>query len=193
MNLIKTTGAFGALALVAGLTMAMSDGATDTTPKPKKHGGVVTGKIVFDGKQQETKPLKISAEQSKDCCPPGVDMDTAAANAFLAGQLNARKESRRLMMIRPNDSPDTLDLDGGWSGFKVYHCFSNLHQTQDALIDHFLPEWAWEIAHERKWAIMLHMVRQRSLADPENTSQISAMCRRHPNARLILAHAARGC
>jgi glutamate-1-semialdehyde 2,1-aminomutase len=123
---------------------------------------------------------------------PGVDMDTASANAFLAGELASREASRRLMMIRPNDSPDSLDLDGGWSGFKVYHCFSDLAETQDALIDQFLPEWGWEIAHERNWAIMLHMVRQRSLADPENTSLIAAKCKRHPGARLILAHAARG-
>ena len=75
MNLIKTTGALGAVAFVAGLTMAMGDGNKDTTTKTERVAGVVTGKIVFDGKKPEVKPLKISAEQSKGCCPPDVSMN----------------------------------------------------------------------------------------------------------------------
>ena len=39
---------------------------------------------------------------------------------------------------------------------------------------------------------MLHIVMARSLAEPANQEYIVENCRRYPNARLILAHAARG-
>ena len=60
------------------------------------------------------------------------------------------------------------------------------------MIGEFLPSWAWEIADRRGLTIMLHLVRQRSLADPENQTYICEHCRRFPGARLVLAHAARG-
>ena len=123
---------------------------------------------------------------------PGIDMNLVASNEFVRNEIQAHPQSRALMMIRPDLSPDDLHFDGAWAGFKVYHCFSGIEQTQDALIEQYLPDWAWEIAHEREWVIMLHMVRQRSLADPANSDYILDRCRRYPHARLILAHAGRG-
>ena len=123
---------------------------------------------------------------------PGPKMDMAAANSFVLEQVRDRPGSRALIMIDPQDDPDQLGLDDGWAGFKVYHAFSGNARTQDALIDQFLPDWAWEIADQRGWSIMLHLVRMRSLADPVNTRYITDHCRRFPNARLILAHAGRG-
>ena len=135
-----------------------------------------------------------------DCAPrdglffayPGQNMDTAAANAFVLEQLRDRPSSRALIMIDVQDDPDRLPLDAGWTGFKVYHLFSRIERTQDARIDQFLPDWAWEIADQRGWCIMLHLVRMRSLADPVNTRYIVDRCRLFPNAKLILAHAGRG-
>jgi plastocyanin len=37
--------------------------------------GVAKGKVKFEGKKPETKPLSISAEQAKGCCPPGKEVD----------------------------------------------------------------------------------------------------------------------
>jgi plastocyanin len=72
MNLIKITGALGAVAFVAGLTMAMSDGKKDTAPSlVRSTAGVVTGTIVFDGKVPVAKPLQMTDEQSKGCCADG--------------------------------------------------------------------------------------------------------------------------
>jgi len=133
---------------------------------------------------------------------PTVSLDTTAANQFLVDELRAHPGSRPLMMIRPDDDPSTLDLDAGFIGFKVYHLYSGLAdsrdanagvaESQNATIDQFLPDWAWRIAHERSWVIMLHIVRQRSLADPVNTDTIREKCTQYPGAKLILAHAARG-
>ncbi len=37
--------------------------------------GVAKGKVVFEGKKPEPKPLSISPEASKGCCPPGKEVD----------------------------------------------------------------------------------------------------------------------
>ncbi len=64
--------------------------------------------------------------------------------------------------------------------------------TFEAPTEAFLPDWAWELADRRGLAIMLHIVRAGALADPINQAYIRQHCLRYPNARLILAHAARG-
>lgn len=126
---------------------------------------------------------------------PAKSLDTRAANRFVADEVRHRPGSTGLMMIRPDDDPDSVAAEvvaQGWAGFKVYHLFGKRPDTQDCLIGEFLPDWAWEIANRDGLAIMLHLVRQRSLADPENQTYIVEHCRRYPQARLILAHAARG-
>ena len=126
---------------------------------------------------------------------PSKKLDTRAANEFVAYELRNRPGSLGLLMIRPDDDPDSVATEvtaGGWAGFKVYHLFGNRPDTQDCLIGEFLPDWAWEIADRCGLVIMLHLVRQRSLADPQNQAYIREHCRRYPDARLVLAHAARG-
>lgn len=126
---------------------------------------------------------------------PAKSLDTVAANRFVAAEVCQRSDSRGLMMIRPADDPAAVEAEvsaSGWAGFKVYHLFGDRPDTQDCFIGEFLPDWAWEIADRRGLVIMLHLVRQRSLADPENQVYIRDHCRRFPGARLVLAHAARG-
>ncbi len=82
--------------------------------------------------------------------------------------------------------------DDGFVGFKVYHLFAERTDTLFAPTGEFIPEWAWELADQRGLAIMLHMVLPRAVAEPENQRYIREHCRRYPNAKLILAHAARG-
>lgn len=128
---------------------------------------------------------------------PTTTMDMAAANQFVLDELRETGElrGRALMMIRPEDDPAAVDAqvkEHGYAGFKVYHLFAPLQDTQDATIDMFQPDWVWEIADRRGLSIMLHLVRRRSLADPVNTDYIRDRCRRYPGAKLILAHAARG-
>jgi len=126
---------------------------------------------------------------------PTLTMDMGGANQFVLDQIATQQPSKALMMIRPDDDPAAVDAqvrDHSYAGFKVYHVFAPLEDTQDATIDQFLPDWAWEIADQRELLIMLHMVRRRSLADPVNADYIVDRCRKHPGAKLVLAHAARG-
>jgi glutamate-1-semialdehyde 2,1-aminomutase len=75
---------------------------------------------------------------------------------------------------------------------KAYHLLAGGQDTFQCAIEDYLPEWAWELAQERGLCILLHMVRSAALADPCNLRSIRAHCEKYPNARLILAHAARG-
>jgi len=53
----------------SSLVASASDGATTVTVKTG--GATVTGKITFDGKRPEPKPLTATPEQQKGCCPEG--------------------------------------------------------------------------------------------------------------------------
>ena len=126
---------------------------------------------------------------------PKVTLDVVAANRFVADEVKRLPGSRALMMIRPQDDPAQVEatvLADGFLGFKVYHVYANQPDTFEAPTEAFIPEWAWELCQKYGLAIMLHMVKARALADPSNQTYIRAHCLRYPNAKLILAHAARG-
>jgi len=116
-------------------------------------------------------------------------------NQFLFDELKTAPGSRGLMMIRPDDDPAAVEAQvrrENWAGFKVYHVYANREHTFHADSEEFLPDWAWEIADKYGLLIMLHMVLDRAIADERNQRYIREHCLRYPNARLVLAHAARG-
>lgn len=122
-------------------------------------------------------------------------LDVPAANAMLAEAIKDRPGSRGLMIIRPQDDPAQVEhelLANNFAGFKVYHVFAERPDTFNATQDEFLPIWAWELADKHGLWITMHMVLPKALADPRNASYIVEKCLRHANARLVLAHAARG-
>ncbi|HOF38773.1 MAG TPA: aminotransferase class III-fold pyridoxal phosphate-dependent enzyme [Candidatus Hydrogenedentes bacterium] len=121
--------------------------------------------------------------------------DNAAANAFLAGQLQANAGSRGLAIVTPDmtrDEGEALLDRPGMAGFKPYHCYARREDTGNAAIGEYLPGWVWELCHERGGVIMLHLVRPGALSDPDNLADIQRNGRDYPNAKLVLAHAARG-
>lgn len=122
-------------------------------------------------------------------------LDVGGANRHLADEMRKDPNSRGLMIATPRQDPAEverqLDADG-FIGFKVYHLFAERSDSLFATTDEFIPEWAWELADQRGLAIMLHMVLPRAVAEPENQRYLREQCRRYPNAKLILAHAARG-
>ncbi|MBN1445905.1 MAG: aminotransferase class III-fold pyridoxal phosphate-dependent enzyme [Candidatus Omnitrophica bacterium] len=118
-----------------------------------------------------------------------------SANDFISGQMKEASESRGLLLVGPLYSskkvarylecPQII-------GFKPYHLFGTHRPTWESPLGTYLPEWVWETAHERKLVIMLHMVKDKALADPDNQRDIREMCLKYPSAKLLLAHAARG-
>lgn len=123
----------------------------------------------------------------------GLDCDLA--NRFLADSIRNAEGSLGLMLITPADNPTTVEKklkDLRFAGFKVYHVFGNRTDSYQSRQEEFLPEWAWELADQHSLAIMMHMVLPTALSDKQNQDYIANRCRRYPQAKLVLAHAARG-
>lgn len=122
---------------------------------------------------------------------PGGDL--AAANAWLLRQMAGEPDSRALFLIAPDVPPaEELCRHPAFAGFKPYHHFAAGKPTWSAVPDQFVPAWAWPAADARGAVIMLHLVRGRALADPENQRYIREHAARYPRAQLVLAHAGRG-
>ena len=130
------------------------------------------------------------------CHPSGDDSMRRldAANRFLVQELEKAPDSRGHLFIAPEYPVEAVVRyleNAHVVGFKPYHTWSGEKPTWQAPMHTYLPEWAWELADERELTITLHMVRDRAIADTENQREIREMCTKYPNARLILAHAAR--
>ncbi|MHB8897592.1 MAG: aminotransferase class III-fold pyridoxal phosphate-dependent enzyme [Thermoguttaceae bacterium] len=126
---------------------------------------------------------------------PVKGLDVAAANRFVLAEAAGDPRCRAALVVTPQSQPsefeDLVNLPQV-AGFKPYHIFSTHEPTFDSSISQFVPEWAWQLAHTYGKIIVLHMVKDRALADPVNQQEIIDHCRRYPGARLVLAHAARG-
>ena len=116
-------------------------------------------------------------------------------NDFLINQLKNKPFCRGEILVSP-DYPQEKLLEyiklPFISGLKPYHTFSSEKPTFESSIKGFAPEWMWELADRHSLVITLHIVKHKALADPENQREIREMLEKYPNAKLILAHAARG-
>lgn len=98
------------------------------------------------------------------------------------------------MFVSPKLDPDFIRQEVKRlhiGGLKCYHTESDRIPTTDSDIPEFLPEEFVRIADEFSMAITLHMVKPRAIADPSNQYWIRKYCKKYPNMKLILAHAAR--
>ncbi len=125
---------------------------------------------------------------------PATSVDFDAANGFLAHQCR-HDGCRGQMLIQPSMDAEFIRQsvrEHGFVGLKPYHLFASEKPTFDAAIPSYLPESHVQVAHDLGLSITLHIVRSRALADPSNQEVLRHYATTYPNARLILAHAARG-
>lgn len=125
---------------------------------------------------------------------PATSVDFAAANAFVAAECRAAGTSGQLL-IQPDMDADFIRQEvqqHGFVGLKPYHLFATEKPTFEAHIPSFLTPLHMQVADELGLTITLHIVRARALADPSNQEVLWRYATTYPNARLILAHAARG-
>lgn len=125
---------------------------------------------------------------------PATTVNFETANTFLA---NEAKHPGVLgqMLINPAMEADFIrDVvkRDGFVGLKPYHLFATEKPTFDAHIPSFLTDEHMRVAHELGLSITLHIVRSTALADPSNQEVLRRYATQYPNARMILAHAARG-
>ena len=113
---------------------------------------------------------------------------------FLAQQLEKYPDCVGELPVGPADTVEELEnmlIHPRIIGFKCYHLATGKPDSFQREIGEYLPESAWQVADQRGLCITLHMVRDLALADPENMAYIKQMAIKYPNAKLILAHAAR--
>lgn len=127
---------------------------------------------------------------------PRKTADRDAMNAWVAKEVrqNGTALSRPLMVVSPADDPVKVAeqlRSALFCGLKVYHCYASRPDTMNASITEYAPEWMWEILHETKGVMLLHIVRNGAIDDADNQKEIRRLCRTYPRAQLILAHIAR--
>jgi glutamate-1-semialdehyde 2,1-aminomutase len=127
---------------------------------------------------------------------PHKTADRPALNNWLADEVKAHGTplSRGLMLVSPADDPAMVAAalrSGRFCGIKVYHCYASRPDTMHATLAEYAPDWMWEILHEIRGVLLLHIVRDGAIEDPSNQQEVRRLCRAYPNMRLILAHIAR--
>lgn len=121
-------------------------------------------------------------------------VNLSAANQFLFDELEKSTLSRGLMLVKPETSQKELELGLSHAkvvGFKPYHVYGTETPTSQSGITGFLPEPIWARAHEHGAVIMLHIMKDKALLDPQNCEDIRRLCLTYPNVKLILAHCGR--
>lgn len=127
-------------------------------------------------------------------CDPGSGHRDAGTR-LLVRELEKHPACVGEIMLSAKDTYEELEamlIHPRIKGFKCYHVTSGNPNSFQCRIGEYLPECAWQVADKHGLCIILHMVRDLALADPENMSYICQMAKTYPNAKLILAHAGRG-
>lgn len=117
-------------------------------------------------------------------------------NKWMVNQLEDAPDCVCELYVAPGDTEKELEAqltDSRIKGFKCYHLTTEAEgPTALTDIDTYLPECVWQVADRHGLFITLHMVKELSLSDPVNLAYIKEKTARYPNAKLILAHCARG-
>jgi len=125
---------------------------------------------------------------------PRVGNDRPAINEWLQGEANKSPGNRALALTSAGDDPQAVAAQIeqlGMVGMKPYHIYAERPDTMNASLEEFVPEWMWEICHGINGVLMIHLVRERALADEGNQKALRRLCLAYPNCRVVLAHVAR--
>lgn len=112
-------------------------------------------------------------------------------NQHVLREQNSHPQCVASPYIMPGDSEETIYAladQPGVRGLKCYFYAAGIADEEAFGIEDFFPEAAWVVANERKLPIILHIVKEKSLSDPDNNRYITTMAKRYPNAQLVLAH-----
>ena len=105
--------------------------------------------------------------------------DRPAMNEWVASEVRTHgtSRSRALMVVSPEDNPDEVAAalrSGEFCGLKVYHFYANRPDTMNAEVEEFAPDWMWELLHEVRGVLMLHIVRDGAMEDAQNQAVAAA-------------------
>ena len=114
---------------------------------------------------------------------------------FLYEELSKNPNNVGEILVLPNDTEESIlkrIKSERICGFKPYHLLNGGVDTTQLDIEEYLPESAFSLADKLGKVITLHLVKDKALSDEKNLNYITTMAKKYPNAKLILAHAARG-
>ena len=119
-----------------------------------------------------------------------------ASNAFVLKEVEQTSDCKSLVLISPGMGRERVEQylkDPNVVGMKPFSYYAEYDgPSSEAPLDTYLPEWAWQCAHDHGLMFLVHLMREKSLADPLNYEYIRTMAKKYPNARLMLDHCARG-
>jgi predicted TIM-barrel fold metal-dependent hydrolase len=116
------------------------------------------------------------------------------ASAAYSGRISDNRRFFGMALVSPKDSPEEVVRRveaNRLIGYKPYLNFVDWKPKKEITIEDMLPAAQMEAADARGLAVTLHIPREARLADPVNQVQMVALCRRYPNARVIVAHVGR--
>ena len=163
---------------------------------PYIHGPDVAGHDVWEECVQRFvgKDKKMSAIHVAPPCETAKEIE--GSNAFVLSEVEKNPDCKALVLISPEMGRERVEkyLENpnvvGMKPFSYYAHYDG--PSGDAPLDTYLPEWAWQCAHDHGLMFLVHLMRPASLADPLNYEEIRRMAKKYPNARLMLDHCARG-
>lgn len=117
-------------------------------------------------------------------------------NAWMNEELYKVPDCVGTIYVMPQDTVEDIEsmiTNPQIRGFKCYHQSAKTEgPTWNADVGEYLPESAWQVADKRGMSITIHMVKDKALSDEKNMAYYKEMTAKYPNAKLILAHCARG-
>ncbi len=124
---------------------------------------------------------------------PLTTVDHVANNSYIAQSVD-HKTSFGLYVAHPNEDIETLLENvkkGGFVGLKPYLSYVTWKELEAIRIRDFLTDTMLELAHHYQLPVMLHVPREKRLADPDNIADLKYIAKHYSKAKIILAHAGR--
>ncbi|NLE44984.1 MAG: amidohydrolase family protein [Chloroflexi bacterium] len=123
---------------------------------------------------------------------PFRETDLDANNAYVAGLIEDHGV-QGLYMPRPDSTRDELEhaLDAGFIGFKPYLDLVTDKSFAEMRLADYVPPALWEVTNDRGAILLIHLGRPGRLYDRYDIEDLSGACRRHPAAKVIMAHIGR--
>jgi uncharacterized protein len=124
---------------------------------------------------------------------PLTTVDRVANNTYISRSID-NQTSFGLYVAYPSEGAETLwrnVKEGGFVGFKPYLSYVTWKDLEEIRIRDFLTDAMLEVAHTYSLPVMLHVPREKRIADPDNIADLLHIARHYPMAKIILAHAGR--
>jgi uncharacterized protein len=124
---------------------------------------------------------------------PLTTVDRLANNHYISQSID-NQTSFGLYVARPSEDAETLwrnVREGGFVGFKPYLAYVTWKPLEEIRIRDFLTDAVLEVAHTYSLLVMLHVPREKRIADPDNITDLLYIAKHYPKAKVILAHAGR--